>query len=156
MTEIFKSVRETPTLLIEVHDLLQTEARSFAHTAQVLRTLEAVAVTVAQKEPALLVGETGTGKSTLVQQIASQVSQSSPNYCDTDSNIATIASDRLCRANAPGRGCGNGSGNDDKLFQSLADHSVMNKRLQFSEPKIQKRQSRVYRHHSSHLRAGCL
>ena len=34
-------------------------------------------------------------------------------------------------------GFGNGSGYDDKLFQSLADHAVMNKRLQFSEPKIQ-------------------
>ena len=35
--------------------------------------MEAVAVATAQQEPVLLVGETGTGKTTLVQQIAEQV-----------------------------------------------------------------------------------
>ena len=53
--------------------LLQAGHKAFAQTAQVLRTLEAVAVALKQKEPVLLVGETGTGKSTLVQQIACQV-----------------------------------------------------------------------------------
>lgn len=35
--------------------------------------MEAVAVAIAQQEPVLLVGETGTGKTTLVQQIAEVV-----------------------------------------------------------------------------------
>ena len=52
---------------------MQRQERTFANTAEVLRTLEAVSVAVSQNEPVLLVGETGTGKSTLVQQIASQV-----------------------------------------------------------------------------------
>ena len=38
-----------------------------------MRTMEAVAVAAAQHEPVLLVGETGTGKTTLVQEIAQQV-----------------------------------------------------------------------------------
>ncbi|EIE25917.1 hypothetical protein COCSUDRAFT_12734, partial [Coccomyxa subellipsoidea C-169] len=38
-----------------------------------MRAMEAVAVATAQQEPVLLVGETGTGKTTLVQQIAEQV-----------------------------------------------------------------------------------
>jgi len=53
----------------------QAQEKSFAHTAQVLRTMEAVAVAVSQKESTLLVGETGTGKSTLVQHLADQVGQ---------------------------------------------------------------------------------
>ena len=38
-----------------------------------MRLLEGVAVALQQKEPALLVGETGTGKTTLVQRLADQV-----------------------------------------------------------------------------------
>lgn len=51
----------------------QAQEKSFAHTAQVLRTMEAVAVAISQKESTLLVGETGTGKTTLVQHLANQV-----------------------------------------------------------------------------------
>ncbi|KAL9131398.1 MAG: hypothetical protein Q9217_000666 [Psora testacea] len=43
---------------------------AFATTDHVLRTLESVALTVQQAEPCLLVGETGTGKTTIVQQLA--------------------------------------------------------------------------------------
>ncbi len=42
----------------------------FAMTSQVLRILESVAVAVTMAEPCLLVGETGTGKTTVIQQLA--------------------------------------------------------------------------------------
>ena len=45
----------------------------FAPTGHALRNMERVAVAAARSEPVLLVGETGTGKTTLVQQIAKQV-----------------------------------------------------------------------------------
>lgn len=38
-----------------------------------MRSLEAVALAASQQEPVLLVGETGTGKTTLVQHLAEQV-----------------------------------------------------------------------------------
>ena len=53
--------------------LAQARKFSFARTGQAMRAMEAVAVATAQQEPVLLVGETGTGKTTLVQQIAEQV-----------------------------------------------------------------------------------
>ena len=37
-----------------------------------MRLLEGVGVALQQQEPALLVGETGTGKTTLVQRLADQ------------------------------------------------------------------------------------
>ena len=52
---------------------MQVPRQSFAYTGQAMRAMEAVAVAVGQREPLLLVGETGTGKTTLVQQIAHQV-----------------------------------------------------------------------------------
>jgi len=48
----------------------QPGASPFAMTSHVLRTLESVAVAVKQGEPCLLVGETGTGKTTIVQRLA--------------------------------------------------------------------------------------
>jgi midasin len=45
----------------------------FAFTGHAMRHMERVAVATACEEPVLLVGETGTGKTTLVQQIASRV-----------------------------------------------------------------------------------
>jgi midasin len=42
----------------------------FATTSQVLRIMESIAITVKMAEPCLLVGETGTGKTTLIQQLA--------------------------------------------------------------------------------------
>ena len=53
---------------------LHGQGKAFAHTAHVMRTMEAVAVAVSQQEATLLVGETGTGKSTLVHHIADRVS----------------------------------------------------------------------------------
>ena len=47
-----------------------------------MRLLEGVAVALCQQEPALLVGETGTGKTTLVQRLADQVMQDSLPECD--------------------------------------------------------------------------
>ena len=44
--------------------------RNFAETHHALRLMESVAVCVSQNEPALLVGETGCGKTTLVQRLA--------------------------------------------------------------------------------------
>ena len=48
----------------------------FALTKGVLRTLESVAIVVKQAEPCLLVGETGAGKTTIVQQLAEALNQS--------------------------------------------------------------------------------
>ncbi len=45
-------------------------SRPFAKTSQVLRNLESVAIAVKMAEPCLLVGETGTGKTTVIQQLA--------------------------------------------------------------------------------------
>ena len=47
----------------------------FALTNHVLRLMESIAVTVKQAEPCLLVGETGTGKTTLVQRLAEALNQ---------------------------------------------------------------------------------
>ena len=53
--------------------LAQARKSRFARTGQAIRAMEAVAVSIAQQEPVLLVGETGTGKTTLVQEIAGLV-----------------------------------------------------------------------------------
>ena len=47
----------------------------FSTTNHVLRILESVAVAVRQAEPCLLVGETGTGKTTIVQRLADLLDQ---------------------------------------------------------------------------------
>lgn len=47
-----------------------TSSSSFARTAHTMRMMERLAVALQQNEPALLVGETGTGKTTLAQEIA--------------------------------------------------------------------------------------
>ena len=47
-----------------------TVHQSFAATDHVLRVLESVAVCVQQSEPCLMVGETGAGKTTIIQQLA--------------------------------------------------------------------------------------
>ncbi|CAD6568985.1 MAG: hypothetical protein ASARMPRED_002259, partial [Alectoria sarmentosa] len=47
----------------------------FATTDHVLRILESVAVAVRQAEPCLLVGETGTGKTTIIQRLADSLDQ---------------------------------------------------------------------------------
>ena len=50
--------------------------RPFAMTSQVLRTLESLAVAVKMAEPCLLVGETGTGKTSVIQQLAQALGRS--------------------------------------------------------------------------------
>eukprot|EP00958_Prasinococcus_capsulatus_P008905 scaffold874_cov380-Prasinococcus_capsulatus_cf.AAC.29 len=49
------------------------DVNRLAHTGQMLRMLEQVAVAVKHKEPVLLVGETGCGKTAVVQQLATFV-----------------------------------------------------------------------------------
>ena len=53
----------------------QVDNSPFATTKHVLRVLESVAVAVRQAEPCLLVGETGTGKTTIVQRLANALNQ---------------------------------------------------------------------------------
>lgn len=51
------------------------ESSPFAMTNQVLRIIESVSVAVKQAEPCLLVGETGTGKTTIVQRLADKLNR---------------------------------------------------------------------------------
>ena len=53
----------------------RVDTSPFATTSHILRILESVAVAVAQAEPCLLVGETGTGKTTIVQRLADTLDQ---------------------------------------------------------------------------------
>lgn len=46
----------------------------FAYTGHALRVMERVAAALAQNEPVLLVGETGTGKTTTLSHLANMVS----------------------------------------------------------------------------------
>lgn len=46
---------------------------SFVHTGSTVRTLEQIARAVSVEEPVLLVGETGTGKTTVVQELATML-----------------------------------------------------------------------------------
>ncbi|KAI4269451.1 MAG: hypothetical protein L6R38_007465, partial [Xanthoria sp. 2 TBL-2021] len=48
----------------------QQKSNPFATTHSVLRHLESIAVAIQMAEPCLLVGETGTGKTTMIQQLA--------------------------------------------------------------------------------------
>lgn len=52
------------------HSAHYSKNAPFTRTKHVLRVLESLAVAVKQAEPCLLVGETGTGKTTLVQRLA--------------------------------------------------------------------------------------
>ena len=54
---------------------MRMDSSPFAKTKHVLRVLESVAVAVRQAEPCLLVGETGTGKTTIVQRLAEALGQ---------------------------------------------------------------------------------
>lgn len=59
---------------------MQAAKPAFANTGHSLRLLEAMAAGVHQREPLLLTGETGTGKTTLVQQLANRVITSSSTW----------------------------------------------------------------------------
>ena len=54
----------------------RTLRRPFARTNHALRKMEALGVAVKMKEPCLLVGETGTGKTTIVQELADSLGRS--------------------------------------------------------------------------------
>lgn len=49
----------------------KTIKRPFAATDHALRQLESIGVAISMREPCLLVGETGTGKTTIIQELAS-------------------------------------------------------------------------------------
>ena len=51
------------------------QSSSFAYTRAAVSLLERVAVAVANNEPVLLVGETGTGKTSSVQYLAEQIGE---------------------------------------------------------------------------------
>ncbi|KAK9375024.1 uncharacterized protein V1513DRAFT_425144 [Lipomyces chichibuensis] len=63
-------IRKPPTLKKRKTGL---SASWFAHTKHTLRLLEQIATCVSMREPVLLVGETGTGKTTVVQQLSSTI-----------------------------------------------------------------------------------
>lgn len=56
-------------------DRVTKSRRPFAPTTHARRLLEQISVAVSLKEPALLVGETGIGKTTVVQQLAESLGQ---------------------------------------------------------------------------------
>ncbi|EGG20931.1 type A von Willebrand factor domain-containing protein [Cavenderia fasciculata] len=53
----------------------QSTSSNFAHTMASLRMIEKISIAIESNEPVLLVGETGTGKTTVVQYIADQLGQ---------------------------------------------------------------------------------
>lgn len=52
-----------------------SERKPFVEIRQSLHAIERIACSVKYNEPVLLVGETGTGKTTLVQNLASRLCQ---------------------------------------------------------------------------------
>ena len=75
---------------------MQGSGGSFAQTGQAMRLLESVAVALQQREPALLVGETGTGKTTLVQRLADQV-----GHCCCSTRVRCSVQPELLWCTAP-------------------------------------------------------
>lgn len=59
---------ENPTQLVK-------ERTTFAYTSHVLRNMEKVAACTLRGEPVLLVGETGTGKTAMIQHLAEKLHQ---------------------------------------------------------------------------------
>ena len=53
----------------------KTSRRPFALTSRTRRTMEQIGVAIQHHEPLLLVGETGTGKTTILQEFATQIGQ---------------------------------------------------------------------------------
>jgi flagellar biosynthesis GTPase FlhF len=70
-------MEQTQCLICSRHQELLTAPRKskFAHTKQSLTLLERLAHCLGMGEPALLVGETGTGKTSVVQYLADQLDQ---------------------------------------------------------------------------------
>ena len=69
------SIQQTPDLTcIACGQGADKAGGKFARTGHAMRLMERVGVAMRQQEPCLLVGETGTGKTALVQQLASQAS----------------------------------------------------------------------------------
>lgn len=58
------------------HDILMGmsgKSNKFAHTTHSSQSMQSIAVAVQMSEPLLLVGESGTGKTTIIQHVAEQV-----------------------------------------------------------------------------------
>lgn len=58
-------------MFLQLHD----QSRQFVNIRSSLCALEKIACSVRHNEPVLLVGETGTGKTTLVQNLATMLGQ---------------------------------------------------------------------------------
>jgi len=56
--------------------MLSGPSRNFAYTRHSLVLLEKIAVCIHMGEPTLLIGETGTGKTSVVQYLADRLNQS--------------------------------------------------------------------------------
>jgi midasin len=55
---------------VEIQEQGEKEETSFVYTSSTLRVMEQICVALEMQESVLLVGETGTGKTTSVQELA--------------------------------------------------------------------------------------
>ena len=70
MHEASTEVGRVQISISESQASLRTQSESFARTDYALRLMESIGVCIRENEPTLLVGETGTGKTTILQQLA--------------------------------------------------------------------------------------
>ncbi|XP_057850180.2 midasin isoform X2 [Cryptomeria japonica] len=71
--QLLKSMLQVGRVSLVRRQSKTTQERAFANTGNALRVLERIACAVKHNEPVLLVGETGTGKTTLVQHLATKL-----------------------------------------------------------------------------------
>ncbi len=72
---LHKSEQVTVCGIITLQQIAVKSRSRFAHTTHSLRLLEKIAVCIKLDEPVLLVGETGTGKTSVIQYIADQMGE---------------------------------------------------------------------------------
>lgn len=70
LSEAHSFLRVGRASLVRKSEIVRRRRRPFAFTGHALRLLEQVMVSVRLREPLLLVGETGTGKTSVIQQLA--------------------------------------------------------------------------------------
>jgi MoxR-like ATPase len=71
MTQDYVEIGRVQINLGRHSELVRRQSGVFAQTNYALRLMESIGVCIRQNEPVLLVGETGCGKTTMVQQLAS-------------------------------------------------------------------------------------
>ncbi|KAH9296173.1 hypothetical protein KI387_039761, partial [Taxus chinensis] len=71
--QVLKSVLQIGRVSLLQRQSKKMRTRAFANTGNALRVLERISCSVKHHEPVLLVGETGTGKTTLVQHLATRL-----------------------------------------------------------------------------------